>query len=459
MRITDAVVVDKEFRLYRKAITLSERIRRMMQYHSKNSATEYGPAYERRARKVLQAIDPETQPKTATGEINYSLSSRKILKAPVKETIEEIFRELRQPSARQKPDLIAELMDTLGEKAKVQRCATYKWLLALEIAYRTKQNAYMIFNTLTVAPGEYYKVFNKDSTAFKEYIRKVDKLTEGHTYFGVVEEGAENGRLHIHVLHFMDKLPKGSEDPNTHVITPTRRELNTFKALWPYGFSSPIIVRYSPNDAYGRTGYRWPYNTKEGKSQKIGSPLRIASYMSKYIVKSYTSNKRSKLLWRIRKTQKLGMAIMEELTSQLETETLLIVATTNRMTTRWNNWRIPPILLRQTALREVQKRNQNNHQNTKKITSDAKITEMAKQLKPRLAIGHSQRDLDRTIQENNQQSIGFLQTIGINKEETFKRAYEDFARASGEIRAKYFEETTATYGTTTTRDYIHTTAS
>lgn len=451
MRLTDAVTVDKTFRRYRKGITLKDRIERMQQHHKKHSPDRYNQEHENRATEVLEKIQNEINQE----DNNSSLSSRKeeILRKPVKETIEYIFQDLRKPTATQKSNLVQELLATLEEKARTQKCATYKFLLACEIALAHKKGTYIIFNTLTVAPGEYYKVFSKTSRAFKEYIRKIDRLVENHRYFGVVEEGAKNGRLHIHVIHFMDTLPKGSDDPNKDKVIPTRRELTGLKALWPYGFSSPIIVRYSPQDAFGKLNWRWPHDLRTNAPYKIASPYKLASYVSKYIVKSYSSKKRDKYLWRIRKSHKLGQQVLKELCSQLKTTTLIIIATTNAMTTKWNNWTIPPIELRLAALREIQTRNQHNPYTTHQL--DNTIHNLAKQLQPRHSIARSPRDLTKTIQENSQQSTGFLTTLAINNEASFNEANKEFHQRASEMRQKYFAETTAAYGTTSTRDHLY----
>ena len=131
------------------------------------------------------------------------------------------------------------------KKELITRC-TYA------ITEASSQNQYVIFNTLT-ADNESYKngVFNNND-AFNKYIKKIKYDIPGAQHFAVTEQGGKTGRLHIHVLHFLPSLPIHSQDPNTGLLQPIRRELVSMKKYWTYGYSSPIMVRFNPGDAFGQ---------------------------------------------------------------------------------------------------------------------------------------------------------------------------------------------------------------
>jgi hypothetical protein len=179
-----------------------------------------------------------------------------------------------------------------------------------------------LFNTLTVSPECHEEVFGENSKAWTDYVRLVDRQVgircfgtwkqaikernlgnEFHRYFAVVERGANTGRLHIHVLHMMKKLPYGSYDPNRGCVTPCRRELGVFKTYWKFGYSSPIMVRFNINDGYGKLFWRWPYEMK-GKQAvpvEVSNEMKIVNYLGKYLVKSYSvKTKKGDLIWRTR---------------------------------------------------------------------------------------------------------------------------------------------------------------
>ena len=154
-----------------------------------------------------------------------------------------LFRSVSQsrytPGKPQYTDLEQLIVQTMNETGKQARAKQARTLLSFEIAEKAQRGWYIIFNTLTVNSENYSKVFHRDSDDFQNYIRTVDRLTcqaitgskrrkpnnDYHTYFAVVEEGSQTGRLHIHVVHFLRKLPIKARDPNRGLRLPYKREL------------------------------------------------------------------------------------------------------------------------------------------------------------------------------------------------------------------------------------------
>src|SRR5437773_8049287 len=60
----------------------------------------------------------------------------------------------------------------------------------------------------------------------------------------------------------MRTLPTGSVDPNFGRRVRNRRQLNSLRNTWPYGYSMPIAVRYT-QDAFSRSGWLWPVDRSE----------------------------------------------------------------------------------------------------------------------------------------------------------------------------------------------------
>lgn len=187
---------------------------------------------------------------------------------------------------------------------------------------------FAVFNTLTVDDANYSKVFSKGSKAWQSYIEKCDHLfgrasfgsvrsarlakKRGefyHEYFAVTERGSTSGRLHIHVLHFFRDMPDSFSDPNFGARVPSRREIVSMRNLWSYGFSSPICVRFSQNDAYGRKGWIWPVSVTALGLQPIKGtvPLALMKYVAKYVSKRYDGSVTDRgYLWRVKLSRNLG---------------------------------------------------------------------------------------------------------------------------------------------------------
>ena len=108
--------------------------------------------------------------------------------------------------------------------------------MSLELSRANKEGWAVVFNTLTVEPEYYDDVFRTGSNLWRNYIRTIDRAVaksifgsyrqrDGSDYFNycaIVEHGSDTGRLHIHCIMSMRKLPKGCLDPNIGLAVPDR---------------------------------------------------------------------------------------------------------------------------------------------------------------------------------------------------------------------------------------------
>jgi len=298
----------------------------------------------------------------------FIYNTPKWLDWPVKDVVNYVFQDINRDNSANYTTLEQETVNLMHELDRQAKVSLQRFLLQSEIAHKAHLGWYFIFNTLTVRDGSLHEVFNPKSRAFIDYIRNFDNAVRiaitgntrtkidqpYHTYFAVTERGGKTGRLHIHCLHAVSTLPLGTRCPNFGEATPTKRELANLKSYWRYGFSVPIAVRYSASDAYGLSGYRWPLDTKTGKGLKSNSPLAIAGYMSKYVLKAYQQNQRTEYKWRIKKRPKLGHAIPAELISMLNPTTIHTMIHTEAITANLNNQTVPRYLLKILALHQNQ---------------------------------------------------------------------------------------------------------
>jgi len=216
--------------------------------------------------------------------------------------------------------------------------------LTLECELRIQEGWYPIFNTLTVENEYYEKVFAVGSKVWSDYVRLFDRAVsiasfgsvrggigkDYHSYFAVVEEGSETGRLHIHVLHFCKALPKGFYDPNRACGKAVRREIDSYKRFWKWGKSAPIAVRMCLTDCYGKLGFRWPeVMVEEGKyiGIPIKSPGATVGYVSKYLDKPVSKSERKVYPWRVRISRKLGLIPVSKLCERLSLKQLRLLVT------------------------------------------------------------------------------------------------------------------------------------
>lgn len=191
------------------------------------------------------------------------------------------------------------------------RAAEYRQRLNYECSLALRNGWYLVFDTVTLDP-RHVASFANSPNAIRDYCRSIGRLVNQacglaarestvntYKYFCVPEYGTQNGRLHFHLIHMMKALPLGSIDPNLApvfrggVSIRARREVGTLKGLWPYGFSTPIACRYS-NDAYSRSGWLWPTDSK-GTPIPNKPIIAVARYITKYITKNIELDKFNKL--------------------------------------------------------------------------------------------------------------------------------------------------------------------
>lgn len=273
------------------------------------------------------------------------------------------------------PDaLYGAFLENLRHRGAEQRRGQLLFRFNSELARRVSDGWFVVFNTLTVDADAYDRVFELGSTAFKDYVRRYARATgdpDNHRYFGVVERGGARGRLHVHVVHMSRRLPRGVADPNAGAKVPSRRELDMVKPLWPHGRSAPIACRFGSRDAYGMLGWRWP-QVRVGKSWcpiDVGVPARLASYMGKYLLKSYTQRTHK---WRTKMTRNLGLSEIKAAMATMGIRRL--IALTELIRTRGlkiQGREIPVPLIRRLAMMEILRR---------LIRSPGKLSRMMQQL-------------------------------------------------------------------------------
>ena len=230
-------------------------------------------------------------------------------------------------------DEVAKYMEKMQEKTRKNRM-TQKVINEMRIAHQ--KGWFFVFDTLTLADDR-LQAFNENPNALRDYFRTVgravlraegrsvkDSYNDCYRYLCVPEFGGQHGRLHWHVVHMVRTLPLGSHDPNFGRKVRNYRQINSFRGMWPYGFTQPIAVRYQ-HDAYSRKGWLWPVD-KSGKAMQSKPYQAVAWYVTKYVAKQ--SDQRQKAIterqkkcknplmaiclkkeFRVRSSRKLGMEL------------------------------------------------------------------------------------------------------------------------------------------------------
>lgn len=460
MKLSTMVKADTRVMLMRKAKSVQASMQRRLEWYLKNFPDRVKPLHYERVKATeknlnsdYDLIDMNLNPQTQT------------LRKPVAELLEWVFEGLPPPTKAQHTPLQQALVDIMNDKGRHSRGAAHRFAISAETAYRTKLGWFMIFNTLTVAPGNYYKVFNKQSKEFKDYVRTIQRRIDqaenrapafagrgdgqiNHNYVAVVEEGGKLGRLHIHVLHFCRTLPRGSADPNYGKDVPRYREISGLKQCWRHGTSTPIAIRLNDQDAYARIGWRWPFDTKANKPLRFRSAQAVAGYMGKYITKGYNSGKRAKLLWRVRKNHNLGEPILEHLLQSLSPQQLLCLSSLPSLKLKLNNRTIPSSKLQLSALRRYRYLLQSSTQHS----DSPSLIDLAKRVMPQpsllqQSLASTQATLDLNLQNLSSIEIG---------ESSLADICED-TRAAAQAAAlltdrEFYPRSMNAYGTTGTKD-------
>lgn len=233
-------------------------------------------------------------------------------------------KEARVPCDDRIEIYIAKMTEFKKAQTKEARVSELRYRLETELQLACEAGDLVVFNTLTVRNENLRSVFARRSREWDTYMKRWRRTFGKHRYFAVVERGTKNGRLHIHCVHmFRFAGQRGFVDPNEGTGKPDKREIVGLKSFWSAGFSSPIACRFGPDDGFARLGWRWPV-VLEGSSWlplEVKSPLALARYVSKYVLKDITMEK-EKSIWRTRMTRGLGLGQLKTIMNHLPTRTL-----------------------------------------------------------------------------------------------------------------------------------------
>ncbi len=291
-------------------------------------------------------------------------------------------------------------LENLVVMARRSKKSQYLWRLNMQLDESIFKKWYIIMNTLTVAPLKTNKVWVKGSTAFKLYIQKFDRISkkENHVYFAVVERGSKGNREHIHVIHCLKEVPESWKvDPNRSLPEPYKRQIDSLFSWWSFGYSAPIAVRISHNDAWGQINFRWPVKIVENISLplSVSNAGKLANYLSKYITKSLLEKGGSR--WKIRQRQNLGMNIINSSINSLNLNQLNQMIQLSKMQVlKIHGKVIPPQLL-----------NKSSHRRILELLSSPSLQRRLNSLEPRSSIIKSLRTLTQTKQMYRQLSSSF----------------------------------------------------
>lgn len=226
------------------------------------------------------------------------------------------------------PVHLENLLEDLKLAGNKARAFELSFRLTDEITERAAEGWYIVFQTLTVDQEGYPHVFSQGSQAWRNYIQTVDRIIGAHvhgsvrkaakakadspyhSYFAVVERGGLHGRHHIHVIHCFRDIPDSwKRDPNHGRAVAHKREIVGLKGFWKHGWAIPIACRFGIDDAFSQLGWIWPVK-RDGKVFKPierKPALALARYVTKYIHKSYGSDK-GDYQWRTRLSRGCGLS-------------------------------------------------------------------------------------------------------------------------------------------------------
>lgn len=291
----------------------------------------------------------------------------------------------------------------LHKQTHKARASEINYKIKSELQIANQNNEFVIFNTLTVRDGLLEQVFKPKSKFWDTYLTNWDRHTTGHRYSAVVERGEKTGRLHIHVLHIFKSInPKYLQDPNAWRKTPDYRELTGLKSFWKAGTSVPIMVRFHPNDAFGRLRFRWPVKKLDNgiyQPIEVKPPEALASYLSKYVLKAYATEGTEQ--WRTRLSRQFGKLLLKTILVNLTTQLLgKIMREPNILKTiNQNENHNPPKLMIEIMATEIMiKRMRNRH--------PMMVTNLLTSLKQRPSIVEQLKDLTQIEKTSNLLNAG-----------------------------------------------------
>lgn len=259
-------------------------------------------------------------------------------------------------------------MKQLTKSSKKMRVSSIRYRIETAMIIANHFGYYMVFNGLSVRDDQLKEVFKPRSKYWNTYLKNWDRYTIDHDFMAVVERGGKNGRLHIHVIHiFKDMKPWFLKDPNLGKPIPTNRELTLVKKFWKAGFSTPIAVRMSANDAWARIGFRWPIDKETSQPIEVKPPIALARYITKYVTKAYLT--KEKTSWRTRMSRKLGLQVIKSILRNTSTdliENAFMYPVDMSLFQLNKNPMIPKTLMCREAHREISKR-MNQTDKTRKL--------------------------------------------------------------------------------------------
>lgn len=268
---------------------------------------------------------------------------------------------------------VAQMLEEKSAAGRAAAVATHSWRLREEIQFRAGQGWYIVFDTLTVRPADYVKVFGKGSTAVHLYLQGLDravgahihgsvrkaivarKASPYHTYFGVVERGAKHGWLHLHFIHCFRDIPDSwKRDPNLGLVVPKRRKISEIEKYWSFGFSAPIAVRFSDHDAFGKLKWVWPMKWVGTRWVPVASkpPLAIAHYLCKYLTKNYNW-KNGGNQWRVKRSRSLGLTRIRQSLRKVSCGSMIRSLRLGKLRLTIKTVKVPSQLLRIEMLRQI----------------------------------------------------------------------------------------------------------
>lgn len=337
---------------------------------------------------------------------------------------------------KRKYDLERNFLSDLKRRCLAARKIELLSRLRLEMTDAVQSGWYVIFNTLTIAPHHYKQVFSKDSSVWTDYVRSIDRAVgisihgnwrkaiiarragdDFHRYFAVTEKGSQTGRLHIHVLHMMRKLPDGCYDPNRGSALPNKREVSFFKGFWNFGHSSPVAVRFDMSDAFGLLKWQWPVKrgiTGQFEPLECRDPAAIVSYVGKYITKSHDDVDRHKEVfrWRTKISQSLGKKLLIQIVKNCNHNQLeLVIRSRPGKLMQTSRGILPLALMKKLSMKELLSRYQKSSPQTLWTSMVA--------LEGREGIITQLRRMIRGVLPSNTPSFGDIRTLDLVEMEGF----------------------------------------
>lgn len=229
-----------------------------------------------------------------------------------------------------------------------------------EAFYAKEHRLPILFATLTLDEQNINKFFTdtKCWTKFADQIKKQFRRWDPEfkvRWSFVLDVGEQNGRLHLHgLITISQKIAHALGDPARRKLS--HREIEYFKAIWPYGWACVRYARFGKNDYLARDlKFRWPLqkNQKTQQYEEVREhedPNQLAEYLIIYVNKEYRLPS-GRLKWRNKTTRGYGQQRIKALATALRPDiedTLKVLQAPNRHiqasaeTQYQRQWPLPP---------------------------------------------------------------------------------------------------------------------